>query len=38
MNDDEEQHRPESEWISAVLVLTLPLAIALVAFGCSYFV
>ncbi|WP_275540457.1 hypothetical protein [Rhizobium tubonense] len=37
---DDQEHMPllEVEWISAVMVLTLPLAIFAVALGCSFFV
>jgi hypothetical protein len=37
-NDQEHMPHAEAEWISAVLVLTLPLSIFAVALGCQYFV
>jgi hypothetical protein len=37
-NDQEYLPLAEAEWISAVIVLTLPLAIFAVAFLCSFFV
>jgi|GEM_PF-1470884 len=39
-NDNDREHQPpfESEWLSAVLVLTWPLGIFAVALGCTFFV
>jgi hypothetical protein len=38
INDQEYMPHMEAEWISAVMVLTLPLSIFAVALGCSLFV
>jgi hypothetical protein len=37
-NENENQTSFESDWVSAVLVLTWPLGIFAVALGCSFFV
>jgi hypothetical protein len=37
-NDNDNQLILESEWASAAIVLGLPLAIAVVAFGCTFFI
>jgi hypothetical protein len=37
-NDQEHMAPAKAEWVSAVVALTLPLAIIAVAIGCQYFV